>query len=147
MDYEEYFEKILRELYKDALQHSLLSPTPKPQMAVSQNWGYLFWGGPNNKDYNILGSRLGSPNFRKLPNLSTPATQTQPQAQEPGDPFLGRDSRGRPFSCLPVKETSCCATSGHTHTLTETSTEMRTYQLPRCTNARKTWGPYTNRQP
>ena len=29
--------------------------------------GYHFWG-PNNKDYNILGSILGSPYFGKLPN-------------------------------------------------------------------------------
>ena len=30
------------------------------QVGVSQNQGYLF-GGPNNKDYSILGSILGSP--------------------------------------------------------------------------------------
>ena len=35
-------------------------------MGVSQNSGYLF-GGPNNKDYSILGSILGSPYFGKLP--------------------------------------------------------------------------------
>ena len=35
-------------------------------LRVSQNYGYLF-GGPNNKDYNILGSILGSPYFGKLP--------------------------------------------------------------------------------
>ena len=35
-------------------------------MGVSQNWGYHF-GGPCNKDYNILGSILGSPYFGKLP--------------------------------------------------------------------------------
>ena len=35
-------------------------------MGVSQNWGYHFRG-PNNKDYNILGSILGSPYFGKLP--------------------------------------------------------------------------------
>ena len=33
---------------------------------VSQNWGYFF-GGPYNKDYSILGSILGYPNFGKLP--------------------------------------------------------------------------------
>ena len=38
------------------------------QMGVSQNYGYLF-GGPNNKDYSILGSKLGSPYFGKLPNI------------------------------------------------------------------------------
>ena len=31
-------------------------------MGVSQNYGYLF-GGPNNKDYSILGSILGFPLF------------------------------------------------------------------------------------
>ena len=35
-------------------------------MWVSQNYGYLF-GGPNNKDYSLLGSILGSPYFGKLP--------------------------------------------------------------------------------
>ena len=35
-------------------------------MGVSQNYGYLF-GGPNNKDYSIFGSILGSPYFGKLP--------------------------------------------------------------------------------
>ena len=35
-------------------------------MRVSQNWGVPFWG-PNNKDYSILGSILGSPYFGKLP--------------------------------------------------------------------------------
>ena len=34
-------------------------------MGVSQNWGYHF-GGPNNKDYGILGSILGFPYFGKL---------------------------------------------------------------------------------
>ena len=33
---------------------------------VSQNFGYHF-GGPNNRDYSIMGSILGSPNFEKLP--------------------------------------------------------------------------------
>ena len=33
---------------------------------MSQNWGYFF-GGPHNKDYNISGSILGSPDFGKLP--------------------------------------------------------------------------------
>ena len=36
-------------------------------MGVSQNLGVPFWG-PNNKDYSILGSILGSPYFGKLPN-------------------------------------------------------------------------------
>ena len=35
-------------------------------MGVSQNQGYLF-GGLYSKDYNILGSILGYPNFEKLP--------------------------------------------------------------------------------
>ena len=35
-------------------------------MGVSHNWGYLF-GSPNNKDYSISGSILGSPYFGKLP--------------------------------------------------------------------------------
>ena len=35
-------------------------------MGVSQKWGYHF-GGPNKKDYGILGSILGSPYFGKLP--------------------------------------------------------------------------------
>ena len=34
-------------------------------MGVSQNRGYPF-GGPNSKDYSILGSILGSPYFGKL---------------------------------------------------------------------------------
>ena len=39
-------------------------------MRVSPNQGYLF-GGPQNKDYCILGSILGSPNFGKLPYASS----------------------------------------------------------------------------
>ena len=35
---------------------------------VSQNWGYHS-GGPNSKDYSILGSILGSPYFGKLPYI------------------------------------------------------------------------------
>ena len=35
-------------------------------LGVSQNYGYHF-GGPNNEDYSILGSILGSPYFGKLP--------------------------------------------------------------------------------
>ena len=35
-------------------------------LGVSQNHGYHF-GGPNNKDYSILGSMLESPYFGKLP--------------------------------------------------------------------------------
>ena len=35
---------------------------------VSPNWGYPF-GGPYNKDSNILGSILGSPYVGKLPYL------------------------------------------------------------------------------
>ena len=35
-------------------------------MGVSQNYGYHF-GGPNNKDYSILGSILGSPYSGKVP--------------------------------------------------------------------------------
>ena len=38
-------------------------------MGDSQNYGYPF-GGPYNKDYNILGSTLGSPHFGKLPKGS-----------------------------------------------------------------------------
>ena len=38
---------------------------------VSQNWGYHF-GGSHNKDYSILGSILGSPNFGKLPHEQDP---------------------------------------------------------------------------
>ena len=30
-------------------------------------FGVPFLGGPNNEDYSILGSTLGSPDFRKLP--------------------------------------------------------------------------------
>ena len=33
-------------------------------MGVSQNWGYHY-GGPNDKDYSILGSILGNPNVGK----------------------------------------------------------------------------------
>ena len=35
-------------------------------MGGFQNYGYLV-GGPYNKDYSILGSILGYPNFGKLP--------------------------------------------------------------------------------
>ena len=35
-------------------------------MGVSPIWGYHFEG-PNNKDFSILGSILGSPYFGKLP--------------------------------------------------------------------------------
>ena len=37
-------------------------------MGFSQNEGYRF-GGPYNTDYSILGSRLGSPYFGKLPDV------------------------------------------------------------------------------
>ena len=40
--------------------------TSDPNTRVSQNWGYRF-GGPYNKDYSILGSILGYPDFGKLP--------------------------------------------------------------------------------
>ena len=42
----------------------------RSDMGVSQNWGYLL-GGPNNKDYSILGSILGYPYFGKLPYMTT----------------------------------------------------------------------------
>ena len=42
---------------------------PTVPFGVSQNYGYHF-GGPNNKDENILGSILGSPYFGKLQNLN-----------------------------------------------------------------------------
>ena len=45
---------------------------PDIYVRVSQNKGYSFRG-PNNKDYNILGSILGSSYFRKLP-CATPLT-------------------------------------------------------------------------
>ena len=37
------------------------------EMGASQNWGYHFRS-PNNKDYSVLGSILGSPYLGKLPN-------------------------------------------------------------------------------
>ena len=37
-------------------------------VGVSESYGYLL-GGPNHKDYNILGSILGSPYFGKLPSV------------------------------------------------------------------------------
>ena len=40
--------------------------TWNPHLWVSQKWGYHFRG-PHNKDYNIVGSILGSPYFEKLP--------------------------------------------------------------------------------
>ena len=45
---------------------AILPGSHNPYMGVSQNYGYLL-GGPNNKDYSILGSILGSPYFGKLP--------------------------------------------------------------------------------
>ena len=39
-----------------------------PQMGVIQNKGYPLFRGPDNKDYSILVSILGSPDFGKLPN-------------------------------------------------------------------------------
>ena len=39
-------------------------------MGVSQNYGHHF-GGPNNKDYRIWGSILGSPYFAKLPSKAS----------------------------------------------------------------------------
>ena len=39
----------------------------KLDMRVSQNWGVLF-GGLHIKDYSILGSILGYPNFGKVPH-------------------------------------------------------------------------------
>ena len=41
------------------------------EVAVSQNYGYLF-GGPHNKDYRILGSILGSSFLGKLPSAGHP---------------------------------------------------------------------------
>ena len=58
-----------------------LNPKPPTYMGVSQNYGYLF-GGPNNKDYSILGSILGSPYFGKLPYSTKP--------EEPLDPIVQR---------------------------------------------------------
>ena len=48
--------KVVRNDTQESLAH----------MSSSQNWGYLL-GGPNNKDYSILESILGSPYFGKLP--------------------------------------------------------------------------------
>ena len=42
-------------------------------MGGSQNYGYLF-GGPQNKDYSILGSTSGSPYFGELPHGDTQST-------------------------------------------------------------------------
>ena len=39
-------------------------------MGVSENQGYLFWD-PYNQDPTIQGTILGSPNFQKLPNLTS----------------------------------------------------------------------------
>ena len=44
---------------------------PDKWLQNKNTWGFLklgvpFWG-PHNKDHNILGSILGSPNFGKLP--------------------------------------------------------------------------------
>ena len=48
--------------------HSLSLSLSLSLYGVSQNLGYLF-GGPYNKDYSILGSILGYPNFGKLPYI------------------------------------------------------------------------------
>ena len=48
------------------LQAPFLGRVRRQDLGVSQNYGYLF-GGPNNKDYSILGSTLGFPYFGKLP--------------------------------------------------------------------------------
>ena len=50
--------------------HFVSGKTCFPDLVVSQNLGYLF-GGPYTKDYNILGSILGSPYFGKLPLASS----------------------------------------------------------------------------
>ena len=50
--------------------HFVSGKTCFPGLVVSQNLGYLF-GGPYNKDYNILGSILGSRSFGKLPLASS----------------------------------------------------------------------------
>ena len=44
----------------------LLFSANKTSMEASPNYGYHF-GGHQNKDYNLLGSILGSPSFGKLP--------------------------------------------------------------------------------
>ena len=41
------------------------------ELGVSSSSGYHY-GGPNNKDYGILGSILGSPYFGKLPIMPNP---------------------------------------------------------------------------
>ena len=48
-------------------------------MIISQNYGDLF-GGPNNKDYSILGSILGFPYFEKLPYPGRTLTHKPPKA-------------------------------------------------------------------
>ena len=59
--------QIYTRLLNSTLKPSGLRPQ-YPKMGVDQNEGYFF-GGPNNKDYNILGSILGSLYFGKLPNI------------------------------------------------------------------------------
>ena len=49
----------------------------KFELEVSQNWGYHF-GGPQNKDYSILGCILGSPYFGKLPVLKPQPLHSDP---------------------------------------------------------------------
>ena len=52
-------------------------------MGVSQNQGYLF-GGPHNKDSNILGFILGSPHFGKLPHSIFQNIRNGPVQKKPG---------------------------------------------------------------
>ena len=59
---------------------------PGGDLGVSRNWGYLI-GGPNNQDYSIWGSILGSPYFGKLPLLGSPYFGKLPLL---GSPYFGK---------------------------------------------------------
>ena len=48
-------------------QEAISEPSPQLRNVGFPKLGVLF-GGPHNKDYSILGSRLGSAYFGKLPN-------------------------------------------------------------------------------
>ena len=74
-------------------------------MGVSKNYGYHF-GGPNNKDCNILGSILGVPMFWGITAtiariaLLTCCGNTLQGGRE-ALLFVGGDGSGRPFNCNP----------------------------------------------
>ena len=74
--------------------------SPTVLTKASQNEGYLF-GGPNNQDYNMLGSRVGPPQFGKLTYAVTGETAQPTLLSQDGQPNLTKFRNSNTVGGLP----------------------------------------------